>query len=182
MKKRGPFEVLGERIAYRNDPWLSITEYQLRSPAGKEGAFSIVKAKESACVLPIDEKGHVYFLREYRFLPDKYMYNTIGGYTHDGIAPEETIRNELKEEAGIIAKTLEPLPQWHAIYDIVDKPNHCFIARDLTFSEASPEDGEDLKLVSLPLDEALAWVKEGKIEAENLCLMLCWIKLFSSPK
>lgn len=167
MKKRGPFDVLGETTTYRNDPWLSVTEYKLRPPSGKEGPFSIVKAKESACVLPIDDKGNFYFLREYRFLPDKYMYNPIGGYTNDSIAPEETIHHELKEDAGITARILEPLPQWQAIYDIVDKTNHCFIARDLAFSESPPEDEEDLKLISLPLDEALAWVKEGRIEAEN---------------
>ncbi|QQR68504.1 MAG: NUDIX hydrolase [Alphaproteobacteria bacterium] len=178
MNKRGPFDVHAETVVYKNEPWLSVIEYKLRTLSGHDARFSIVKAKASACVLPIDDHGNVYFLREYRFLIDRYMYNSIGGYVDDGETPEDTIRKELQEEAGIIAGTLERLPQWFAIYDIVDKPNHCFIARNLSFCGASPEETEDAKLISLPLDEALQWVKEGKIEAETLCLQLCWMKLF----
>ena len=42
-------------------------------------------------------------------------------------------------------------------------PNYMFFARDLEFTDASPDDGEDIEILKISLREALAWVGAGKI-------------------
>jgi ADP-ribose pyrophosphatase len=48
------------------------------------------------------------------------------------------------------------------------------VARGLTFSERSLDDGEFLETLVLPLDEALEWVRSGRITDVKTQMGLLW--------
>ena len=51
----------------------------------------------------------------------------------------------------------------HLSNSVTDEVGVVYLATGLTIGEPQPEDTEDLEIRKLPLDEALTWVREGRI-------------------
>ncbi len=104
MKKiKGPWRVKSSKVVYQN-PWIKVTEDQVIRPDGKPGIFGVVEQKHGVCVVPIDNVGNVYLIKEYKYAIGRISTEIVAG----GVDQDETLlqaaKRELKEEAGIIAK------------------------------------------------------------------------------
>ena len=77
--------------------------------------------------------------------------------------PEDCARRELKEETGLDADRLTRLMDVHISNSVTDEVGHVFVARGLTQGETAFEETEDLKIRRLPLAEAIAMARDGRI-------------------
>jgi 8-oxo-dGTP pyrophosphatase MutT (NUDIX family) len=75
----------------------------------------------------------------------------------------ETTKRELKEETGIVASTFEEIMQLDLSNSATDEHAHVFLATNLSFEEAEPEESEDLKLKKIHLNDAFQMVLNGEI-------------------
>ena len=123
----------------------------------------------------------IYLVGQYRYTTDTYSWEVIAGGGDDGEAPLETAKRELKEEAGIAAE------QWITLYENIQMSNcytseigHIFLAQGLSFSEACPDDTEELAIRKIPLAEAIELVDSGEItDAFSIIAILCterWVR------
>ena len=67
------------------------------------------------------------------------------------------------EETGIVAKQWTPLLELHLSNSVSDELAIGYIAQDLQFEDAQPEDSEDLTVAKLPFDEVLQMSMDGRI-------------------
>ena len=158
-----PWKILSTKEHYDN-PWVNVVEHQVTNPAGNPGIYSVVHFKNLAiCVLPLDEAYNTWVVGQYRFPVEEYSWEIPEGGGPLGEKPIDTAVRGLKEETGIVAKKFEEIMQLHLSNSATDEHAFVYLATDLTFEEAEPEESEDLNVKKVHFNEAFEMVMNGEI-------------------
>ena len=141
-----------------------------------------------ATLLPYDaERRTVLLSRQFRYPvyvnghPDGMLLETAAGLLDDD-SPEDAVRREVEEELGVTVGEVEH------VFDVFMSPGsvterlHFYAApyrpADRTGAGGGLEDeGEDIEVVELPFDEALAMVDDGRIADAKTIMLLQWAAL-----
>src|SRR3989344_1866593 len=102
MEQRGPWKIKTTSSVYKN-PWLEVLEHQVIRPDGKDGIYSVVDILPGSSILPVDEGGNTYLVKDYRFATAKNSLELPGGGIDENEDPLTAAKRELKEELGIEA-------------------------------------------------------------------------------
>jgi 8-oxo-dGTP pyrophosphatase MutT (NUDIX family) len=129
----------------------------------KRFIYSIVNRVPVVGVIPITDNNEVYLVSEYRYLFKKNILGLIGGHVDKGENVLETAKRELKEEVGIEALEWIKLSYIEGSSSVIIAPATIYIAKKLQMGESKPEEFEDIKLIKLPLEEAVKKVISGEI-------------------
>ena len=169
-KIKNPWKTISQQEVYKN-PWISVSHREVINPAGNLGIYGLVHFKNLAIgIVPLDEEMNTWLVGQYRYTLDQYSWEIPEGGCPLGTDPLATAKRELLEETGIRAKYWEKILDFHVSNSVTDEAGMAYIARDLSFGEAEPEDCEDLQLKKLPFAEALQMVVDGRI-TDSLSIM-----------
>ena len=113
--------------------------------------------------------------------PDGMLVETAAGLLDDD-SPEDAVRREVEEELGITVGEVEH------VFDVFMSPGsvterlHFYAApyRPVDRTGAGgglADEGEDIEVVELPFDEALAMVDDGRIADAKTIMLLQWAAL-----
>src|ERR1700688_643041 len=103
-EKKNPWTVLSRATVYENG-WIRVDHREVRGPAGVPGVYGTVHFKNYATgVVPIDEKGNVVLVGQYRFPLGAYSWEIPEGGGRREIPVLESVQRELREECGLVAK------------------------------------------------------------------------------
>lgn len=130
---------------------------------GRQARREIVLHNGGAGILPVDDKGNVTLVRQYRCGVCSVMTEICAGKTEKGEDALECAKRELKEELGISAKTVTPLATIAATPAYDSEIIYVFLATDLEYVGQSLDDGEFLEIVKMPLSQAVQMVMDGQI-------------------
>lgn len=158
-----PWTTLGSRPVYEN-PWISVREDSVLRPDGKPGIYGVVQFKNKAIgVLPVDDRGRVWLVGQYRYPVGGYSWEIPEGGCHAPETAEDGARRELREETGLIAGRLEPIVASHLSNSVSDEYAEIFRATDLTPGPSQPEGSERLEVRLFDWDEAWGMLLRGEI-------------------
>lgn len=143
--------------------FFTVFEDHIQLPSGEERVYRSAKREPSVAVFPVDNEGNIYLIDQDRYLLQRRVLEGIGGMIENGLSPLETAKKELKEEAGIEAGEWKDLGSKKAASSILTWDNVFFVAQDLNLGDQELEDSEDIKVVKIPLTEAVAKVMSGEI-------------------
>ena len=160
--KRGPWTIKKRTQKYK-DKYLELNVDEVIRPDGKPGIFSSVTIRSGAAILPIDDKGYVYLLKEFHYSINKYNVEVVSGGIEDGNTPLQTAKIELLEEAGIKAKKWIKLGVLHPLTSQLYCQIHLFLARDLLFGKQNLEGTENIKVKKVKFEKAVNMVMNNKI-------------------
>ncbi|WP_245578992.1 NUDIX domain-containing protein [Inquilinus limosus] len=148
---------------YEN-PWIKVDEHDVLTPAGTPGIYGVVTYKNLAIgVVPIDHRGRVTLVGQYRYAPGVYSWEIPEGGGDPQVPPILSAQRELREETGLEAAHWHDLLSMHLSNSVSTEIARLFVAWGLTEGEAEPEETEDLALRTVPLAEAFAMVADGRI-------------------
>ena len=159
-----PWKTLSTREVYSN-PWIRVREDQVINPSGNPGIYGVVEYKNRAVgVIPIDDEGFTWLVGQYRYTHDIYEWEIPEGGCPEGESLIECAKRELLEETGIIARDYE------MIFDGIQLSNSVsnekawiFVARGLSFVNATPEETEKIEVKKVPLAQAIEMALNGDI-------------------
>jgi 8-oxo-dGTP pyrophosphatase MutT (NUDIX family) len=173
-----PWTTLSTREAYVN-PWIRVREDQVINPSGGRGIYGVVEYRNRAVgVVPVDDEGFTWLVGQWRYSHDRYEWEIPEGGCPPGESPEECARRELLEETGLRAAIIEPLLTGLQLSNsTTNEICDLFIARGLTPGESSPEETEKLRVLRLPLLEAVAMARDGRIKDSPSVLALLELAL-----
>ncbi|MGY1773453.1 NUDIX domain-containing protein [Blastococcus sp. SYSU D00813] len=138
-----------------------------------------------AALLPYDTARRTVLLtRQFRYPayvnghPDGMLVEAAAGLLDDQ-DPESAIRREAEEELGVVVGEVT------RVFDVFTSPGsvterlHCFAAPYTPADRVSAgggvaEEGEDIEVLELDVDEALAMVDDGRIADAKTVVLLQW--------
>ncbi|MEI7669927.1 MAG: NUDIX hydrolase [Pseudomonadota bacterium] len=164
MKEENPWKIISSEIKYDNQ-WISVTEYDVLNPAGKEGIYGVVNFKNAAItVLPLDDDYNTYIVGQYRFPINEYSWEVPEGGGNKNLSPLESAKRELLEETGLKAEEWTLIQELHLSNSATDEVGYIYVAKKLSQHDAEPEETESLQIKKLPFDELYEMVMSNKIK------------------
>lgn len=159
-----PWKILSQEEKY-NNKWIRVTEYQVINPGGGRGIYGKVHFKNRAVgIVPLDNEGNTWLVGQYRFTLDEYSWEIPEGGAPEGEDLLQCARRELLEETGLSAQRWSLLTTLHTSNSVTDERGWVFLAEDLSEGPSQPEESEaDIKVIKLPLAQAIEMVASGKI-------------------
>lgn len=152
---------------------ITVEQWQVRLPDGREAGREIVLHNGAAAVVPLDGKQQVTLVRQHRVaIGRETLEIPAGKLDKPGEDPFDCARRELEEETGLVAG------KWQKLAHVVTTPGFCterialYLATDLRQTQAHTDPDEFLSLVRMPLSEAVMMVENGEIEDAKTCLGL----------
>lgn len=160
--KKGPWTTVDTKCVYKN-PWISVREDKVVRPDGKDGIFGIISVKPGIAVLPIDNKGNIFLIEQFRYAVNGKTIEAVCGGIEDNETTLDAAKRELKEETGIEAKKWISLEKVNQLTSMVNAESSLFLANGLTFTKANPDGTENIKLIKVSFKQAIDWVMKGLI-------------------
>ena len=160
---KNPWKILSSSPVYENN-WINLTEYSVVNPGGGQGIYGKVHFKNRAVgIVPIDEEGNIYLVGQFRFALDAFSWEIPEGGApfHEDLL--DSAKRELKEETGIEARSWKKLLDIHLSNSVSDEIGHVYMATGLSYTDAEPEETEEIHVKKLPFDEAYQMVIDGEI-------------------
>lgn len=169
--KHGPWRIKKKEIIYKN-PWVEVEEDKVIRPDGMPGIFSVVKLSEGVSILPIDDKGYVYLVEEFKYALGTHSIEAVSGAIDDGETSLEAAKRELLEELGIFAKEFVYMGFVDPFTSNAKSRAYLFLAKVLEFGDHTREGTETIKPLKMKLEDAINLVVESKITHAQSCVLI----------
>ncbi|MEZ4953507.1 MAG: NUDIX hydrolase [Saprospiraceae bacterium] len=161
--EENPWQTIDKETVYEN-PWIKVTHNNVLNPSGNPGIYGVVHFKNKAiAIVPLDENNNTWLVGQYRYTLERYSWEVPEGGGPLNDSPLASAKRELLEETGITAKKWIAAGTFHLSNSITDEEAIVFVAKDLTFGEAQPEETEELRVKKLPFQEVVEMVMNGDI-------------------
>ena len=141
-------------------------------PNGKEAFREVVRHPGGVIILPIDNEGNVWMVRQFRYPYGRAILEIPAGKLEFGEEPLSAARRELSEEIGAAAGQWTDLGKVFPTPGFCDEVQHLYLARDLIFGQVHPDEDEFLEQVTLPFDEAFAMAADGRLQDSKTVIAL----------
>ena len=143
-------------------------------PNGKTARREVAVHMGASAVVPVDEEGSVYLVRQFRAPLEKVTLEIPAGkLDHPGENRLEAAQRELREETGFSADS------WKKLTDLATTPGFCsevisiYLAQNLHSGKTDFDEDEFLNLVKMPLSQAVDQVMAGEIcDSKTICGLL----------
>lgn len=143
-----------------------------RDPAagGATGIYGVVEKPHFVVVAPLDEKGRLHLVQQYRYpVKGRYWEFPQGAWEQSPDAdPAVVARDELRAETGLGARDLVCAGHLFQGYGFSTQGYHVFLATGL-YAETAERDAEEQDLVSAAFDlaEVERMLRDGLIKDGN---------------
>jgi len=132
-------------------------------PDGRSATREVVHHRGAVAAVPLDDAGNVHLVRQWRHPVGRTLLEIPAGTLDSGEPYEECVRRELAEEIGQVPGRLDHLTSMFVAPGYADEMIHLYLARDLHPESRPGDEDENVQVVTMTLDEALAACREGRI-------------------
>ena len=152
---------------------LDVRRDEVRLPDGGTSGREWIKHPGASAVVPVDARGRVILLRQFRFGPGREFWEVPAGkFDGEGEDALAVAKRELAEEAGVGARRWTRLGQTFPAIGYSDETIHLFLAEDLHEVGTHVDEDEFVEPFRMPLSEAVAMAERGEIEDAKSCVAL----------
>lgn len=131
---------------------------------GRIAKREVVKHPGGVTILPIDEEGNCFMVRQYRYPAGQVMLEAPAGKLEYGEDHRECAVRELSEETGLTADEFLYMGAFYTSPGFSTEKLHIYLALGLHAGKSHPDDGEFLNVEKIKLSELVQMVTDGTIE------------------
>ena len=166
--------VIGKQVVYSGH-YLSTERQTVVLPDGRQAIRDIVHPPDAVAIVPIDNAGRIYLVRQYRLAIRRAIYEIPAGIIDHGERPATTARRECEEEIGFRPKRLVKLCTFYSAVGFSTGSIQLFLALGLIPGRASQHDtSEFLQVHAIPFERALRWVAANRIVDAKSIIGILW--------
>lgn len=166
------FDLLGSEVVYKGRA-ITMRRDNLRTPDGREVKYDIIEHHGSVILVPVDDQGQIYFVRQYRHAANTEMLELPAGTLEPGEAPEACAAREIREETGMAAASIKELGGFYLAPGYSTEFMHVFLATGLSHSPLDADADEFLSVETMSAADALKLAENGNLaDAKSLAALL----------
>lgn len=169
-----PFKTLSSRIAW-SCPWYRVRQDKIITPDGRPGIYNVIEKTDAVWIVPVTLDGRIAMVHQFRYTVDEWCWEVPAGSVKDGQSIEAAAREELHEEVGGKAGSLEYIGRFYLANGICNEVGHIFLATGVRLGEPHHEPAEVMTTSLKSIPESLVMAKLGQISdgPTALALLLC---------
>lgn len=146
---------------------------KLKLPNGKIAYFEEVVHPQASLVVPLF-KNRIVFIRQYRPVIGKYIWELPAGILKPGETPYACAKREITEETGYIVRNLEKIGKIYTSPGFCDEIIHIFKADCVSRGCAKKDIDELIKARLVKKKEAIELFRSGKIQDAKTIVALAF--------
>jgi ADP-ribose pyrophosphatase len=166
---------LDSRLMYDGN-FITVRKDNVQLPDGSTSTREYITHPGAVAVLALLDNGKLLMERQFRYPLHREFIELPAGKIDDNEHILECAQRELLEETGYVAREWIHLTTAWPCIGYADERMEYFLARGLTHQGSQLDDGEFLEVFELSLDDALEWVRAGKIDDSKTIVGLFWLE------
>jgi ADP-ribose pyrophosphatase len=144
----------------------------LKAPDGRETKFEIVEHSGSVIMIPMDERGDLLFVRQYRHAAGTDLLELPAGTRDEDESYEACARREIREETGMAAGNLERIGDFYLAPGYSTEFMVVFLATELSHDPLEADADEFLQVEKIPVKKAIDMAERGDVpDAKSLAAL-----------
>lgn len=163
---------ISQNIAYEGN-FLKLLDVEVILPDGNKAKRDIIRHPGAAAILPINEKGEVILVKQWRTALDRVLLEVPAGKLENGEEPLECAKRELEEETGYKANKFEYLGKIATVPGFCDEIIHLYVATELSLGVKGGDEDEFTSVEKMTLEEMKSKIKSGEIIDTKTINCLC---------
>ena len=161
---------------------LEVHRDQVRLPDGTQAVREYIRHPGAVAIVPLFDDGRVLLERQFRYPHRREFIEIPAGKVDPGEPHLGTAKRELLEETGYAAADWTRLGVIHTAIAYTDEAIELYLAKKLTLGERKLDAGEFLEVFSVPFEEAVGMIREGKITDAKTVTALLWVDKWVKPR
>lgn len=152
------------KIVYQNR-WMTVREDKIVRPSGAQGVYGVVEKRDFAVIAAI-ENDQVWLVEQFRYpVGGRYWELPQGSSEESTMTPAELAAAELREETGLIARSMVHAGHLFAAYGYATQGYDVYLARQLERGQTQ-RDAEEEGLIAKAFDVRIVedMMKNGVIK------------------
>jgi ADP-ribose pyrophosphatase len=154
-------------------PIFHVTLDRAIDPDGFEIKRAIVQHGGSAVMMPVDPRGRILLVRQYRLPARQYLWERPAGRVDEGESVLKAAKRELVEETGYRAKSWKKIAEFYPSPGFLAEKMTIFLATSLIEGESKPMEDERIQTRWFSARELGEWIKAGKIRDAKTMIGYC---------
>ena len=158
---------LTERFVSREDKFsgriLTVHVDTVTLPDGTVATREVADHPGGVAIVALDDDNNVLLVEQFRYVFNEPVLEIPAGKLEKGEDPYLAALRELKEETGATPGLFQPLGKLYPSPGCYGETLYLFLARNLTFGEAKPDEDEFLRAERMPLDVLLQRILRNEI-------------------
>ena len=137
----------------------------IQVPNGNIVKWDFIKHKGAAAVVPVDDKGHLIMVKQYRNALDRYTLEIPAGGLNGQAEPTmEAAARELAEETGYTAEHMELLLTIRTTVAFCNEKIDIYLAKGLKAGKQHLDEDEFVRVGAYTVEELTEKIYAGEIE------------------
>lgn len=164
---------LSSQTVYQGD-LLHVNEDQVQLPNGNTSRREYILHPGAVVIIPLLANGHVIMERQFRYPLHRDVYELPAGKLDACESAVVCGQRELMEETGYSAASWKYVATIHPCIGYSNERMSLFLAQELTEGIHQRDGDEFIEVFTLPMEEALEWVRTGRITDVKTVIGLFW--------
>lgn len=155
------FRIVKSETMYRGRVF-DVRQDQVRLPNDNLANLDVVEHSGSITLLPIDDEGQMWFVRQYRHPAQAELAELPAGVMEDGETPEDCAHREIREETGMAANQLRKVGEFFLAPGYSTEYMYVFLATELHPAPLERDPDEFINVEKIPLDQVYELARKGR--------------------